>query len=88
MMIIVTNIKEMQMRLIKKDGQWTPHFTVAWEAAYLAERDAQWVPFSMSQGSQPVGEIHAQTFAIRFYNEEPTQERCIVSLSPQNDTAP
>jgi hypothetical protein len=70
------------MRLRKQEGQWIPHFSQLWELTTLTDAGDVWVPFALSRQHQPIGEIHAQSHTIRFFDQEPATTTLVISLLP------
>lgn len=73
------------MRLIRKEGDLVPVFSQTWEVAYLEEQGDCWVPFSLFNQSEPIGEIHAATHQIRIKAGTQIADRQMVVLSPPSD---
>lgn len=70
------------MRLRKQEGEWIAHFSHLWEIMTLTEAGNVWVPFALSPQHQSIGEIHAQSYRIRFFDPEPSVTTLVVSLLP------
>ena len=54
------------MRIVRRSEELVVQFTVLWEVAYLAERGDCWVPFCLVGHTNPIGEIHASSHAVRL----------------------
>ena len=70
------------MRLRKQEGHWIPHFSQLWELTTLSDAGNVWVPFARSQQHHAIGEIHAQSHTIRFFEQEPATTTLVISLFP------
>lgn len=68
------------MRLVRKGDEWQAHFTMIWEVEHLAELGDAWVPFALAGRTEPIGEIHAQTRAIKLYPHSVIADRQVVIL--------
>jgi hypothetical protein len=71
------------MRLVYKNNQLVPHFTVHWEVTYLAEHPGIWVPLCLIGQMDPIGEIHSTTLEIRLRAGYTVANRQVVILGPE-----